>query len=139
MPDIEAFVVDASISVKSCLGAGFASLVDAGRLVAPALLWSETTSTLRELTYRGEISAQAGVIALSRLVEAPIDRVATSGLYRDATFIARRLGWAKTYDAEYVALALARQVPLVTVDRRLAAGASGLVRVIAPPGLADPA
>jgi predicted nucleic acid-binding protein len=132
----ESLVVDASTTVKSCLGSGFATLAAFGRLVAPAIMWSEVTSTLREMTYRGEISSQAGAIGLARLLGAPIDRIASPDLYQHATSIARQLGWAKTYDAEYVALAAAIDAPLVTVDRRLAVGAGRLVRVVAPPDLA---
>ncbi len=46
--------------------------------------------------------------------------------------IAEWLGWATTYDAEYVALAQALDAPLVTADARLARGAGGLVRTLGP-------
>jgi len=128
-------VVDASVSVKSCLGSRFAAMARRGRLTAPAVMWSETTSILRELAYRGEITKEAAAFGLDRLLDAPVERVTSPDLYRDATSIARQLGWAKTYDAEYVALARSLAAPLVTVDRRLALGAARLVRVIAPPQL----
>ncbi len=46
--------------------------------------------------------------------------------------MARQLGWAKTYDAEYVALALMEECPLLTDDRRLQRRVSSLVEVIGP-------
>ena len=46
--------------------------------------------------------------------------------------LARGLGWAKTYDAEYVSLALAVAAPLVTLDARLRPGAAGTVTVLGP-------
>jgi predicted nucleic acid-binding protein len=100
-------------------------------------MWSETISILRELAFRGGITNEAAAVGLDRLLDAPVDKVASSDLYRDATSIARQLGWAKTHDAEYVALARSLAAPLVTVDRRLALGAARLVRVIAPPQLED--
>ena len=43
------------------------------------------------------------------------------------------LGWAKTYDAEYVALAQILDIPILTRDRRLArGGASRFVRLLGP-------
>jgi predicted nucleic acid-binding protein len=46
--------------------------------------------------------------------------------------VAEELGWAKTYDAEYVALARLLQCRLVTLDARLRRGADRLGFVIAP-------
>ena len=51
--------------------------------------------------------------------------------------MARQLGWAKTFDAEYVALALLVQGRLLTRDRRLRRGASRLVIVVGPEELAQ--
>ena len=46
--------------------------------------------------------------------------------------MADRLGWAKTYDAAYVALAAALDCPLVTLDARLKRRASAVMTVIGP-------
>jgi len=54
---------------------------------------------------------------------------------RDAWEIADTFGWAKTYDAEYVALARARNCPLLTFDARLARTAMRLVTVLGPSDL----
>jgi predicted nucleic acid-binding protein len=43
-----------------------------------------------------------------------------------------RLGWASTYDAEYVALAKISDCRLVTVDGRLRRGADRLGFVVTP-------
>jgi len=51
------------------------------------------------------------------LLAAAIERRADPELYQDARAIARAAGWAKTYDAEYVALAHRLDVPLITPRR----------------------
>ena len=76
--------------------------------------------------------------AFDRLLASPIDRRTDDGLYRDAREVARTLGWARTYDAEYVALARSLQVDLISRDERLRRGAARLVRVLSPDELVPP-
>jgi predicted nucleic acid-binding protein len=57
-------------------------------------------------------------------------------LHERAWTIADELGWAKTYDAEYVALAQILGIPLLTVDGRLARSVEHLVSVVGPADLA---
>lgn len=104
-------------------------------LVAPPLLWSEATSALHESMWRGDISSELGNGAIARLADAPIERRASRRLYREAWSVAERLGWAKTYDAEFVALALLSRCPLLTIDERLKRGAARLVEVVGPADL----
>ena len=63
---------------------------------------------------------------------APVARRAPRALYVEAWRVASQLGWAKTYDAEYVALARLLRCRLLTRDDRLRRGAGRLVRVIGP-------
>jgi len=49
--------------------------------------------------------------------------------------LARSLGWAKTYDAEYIAVAQALACPLLTIDARLARGAGHVVEILGPGAL----
>ena len=107
-------------------------------LGAPALLWSEVTSVLTEMRWRGELSVELADAAFDRLLASPIARHASEELYRDARDVARELGWAKTYDAEYVALARGLDVGLLSRDERLRRGASRLITVVAPDDVVPP-
>ena len=125
-------VVDASVVVPDCTtGRGFDYLRDRD-LVAPALLWSEGRSTLHEAAWRGEIARSVAVAAHARLESAPIGRRDHPELASRAWQIADDLGWAKTYDAEYVALASLLECRLVTLDGRLRRGADRLGFVVGP-------
>jgi predicted nucleic acid-binding protein len=127
----ERLVVDASAAVQGVLTGGLA-LWQRIQLDAPTLLWSEVTAALRQLEWRGDIEKQDVRDGLQRLREAQITLHPSSELAHEAWQIAARLGWAKTYDAEYVALAGRLSQRLVTVDARLRAAASSVVRVIDP-------
>lgn len=107
-------------------------------LTAPALLWSEVTSVMNEMRWRGELSQALGEAMFDRLIAAPIDRQVGDELYRHARAVARELGWAKTYDAEYVALARRLEVELLSRDERLRRGANRLISVVSPDDLLPP-
>jgi predicted nucleic acid-binding protein len=95
-------VIDASALVQACLAAAGVSLFGSEALVAPPLLWSEALSAIRELRWRREISDDLAARAFDALLGAPVRRRAPHQLYREAWRVADELGWAKTYDAEYV-------------------------------------
>lgn len=103
--------------------------------VAPPLLWSEVTSALHEAVWRGAITQELADDVRRRLDGAPIERQALSELYERTWTTADEFGWAKTYDAEYVALAALLGCPLLTVDARLARTASRVVQLLAPADL----
>ena len=123
-------VVDASIAVPACLSeAGFSVLPD-DDLVGPARLWSEARPVLHELVWRREITVEDADAGRRALDDAPIRRVDRKRLCPEAWRIAELLGWAKTYDAEYVALAHLLGCCLVTLDARLLRGAERLGLVV---------
>ncbi len=115
-------VIDASAALYIAASEGsfesFGSMNEVA-FFAPALLWSEATSVLKEMRWRGELSEPLGTITFERVMRAPIRRRASAPLYAAARDVARELGWAKTYDAEYVALARMLDAALVSRDGRL--------------------
>lgn len=71
-------------------------------------------------------------MAFARLLSAPVTRREPRRLRREAWLIADNLGWAKIYDAEYVALARILDCRLFTVDDRLRRGAARIVEIVGP-------
>lgn len=92
-------------------------------IVAPALAWSEASSALHEAVWRGERTAQVGREALDKLVALSVAPRSPRELRSEAWRIADALGWAKTYDAEYLALASILDCDLATLDSGLRSGA----------------
>ena len=99
-------------------------------LVAPHLMWSEASSVLHELKWRREISEELAAIALQRLASADISARRPKALTAEAWSIADRLGWTKTYDAEYLALARLLRCPLLTTDAKLKSAGIRVAQVI---------
>ena len=117
--------MDATVVVQVLIAGGDLGPLRRHDLAAPALLMSEATSVLRELVWRGEMPDTVGRSAVSTLLALPIAHEPAGALSLEATAIAAELGWAKTYDAEYLALARRFGCPMVTLDERLIRGASG--------------
>lgn len=69
---------------------------------------------------------------LARLDTAPLAPRDHERLGEVAWQVADELGWAKTYDAEFVALARLLGCRLVTLDARLRRGADRLGLVVTP-------
>jgi predicted nucleic acid-binding protein len=125
-------VIDASVAVAATYSPdGFEEFGDE-RLLAPALLWSEARSALHELLRRREITREDAERAHGRLERCPVERSRHRRLGHEAWRVADELGWAKTYDAEYVALAALLGCRLVTLDARLRRATERLGFVVAP-------
>jgi predicted nucleic acid-binding protein len=127
-------VVDASVIVQVSLAGGSLGPLEGHDLIAPTLLASEVTSILCEMTHRGEVPHEHARTAVARLGSLPIRYERPEGLAERAWDLARSLGWAKSYDAEYVALALVYEAPLFTIDERMRRGAG---HVVPMPSTAD--
>jgi predicted nucleic acid-binding protein len=125
-------VVDASVAVAAChTPVGFARL-RGHVLVAPQLMLIEASSVLHEMAWRGDVSGPRSKTMLDRLLRAPIEIQTPEGLIDTAWRLADDLGWAKTYDAQYVALAQMLECRLVTIDGRLLRGVARLNVAVRP-------
>ena len=125
-------VIDANVALFACgRDDGFEEIPD-DQLAAPPLMWAEVRSTLHEAKWRREISAAAALSMLARLERAPVRARTHPRLGRTAWRLADDLGWAKTYDAEYLALATLLECRFVTLDARLRRGADRLGFVVSP-------
>lgn len=125
-------VVDASVVIAVSVDAAGIGPLQAHELIAPPIMQSEALSGLHEMRYRGEISDSLALKALGRLSHLPVAVIQDIDLWSRAWQVSELLGWAKTYDAEYVALAQLTECPLLTIDARLARGAARLVRIVTP-------
>jgi predicted nucleic acid-binding protein len=131
-------IVDASLAVELSLDRtgerASKSLDNDGELIAPPLLWSEVPSVLHEMAFRGDISTALADLALQKFLgnKLKITERRPDDLMSAAWQIAEEFGWAKTYDAEYVALARLLNCRLVTLDGRLRRGADRLGFVVTP-------
>ena len=96
-------------------------------LLAPTLLRSQTLSALHEAVHRGEVAADTAREHLARIQRLPIRLLGDAVLRRRAWDLAEQLGWASTYDAEYVALTQLQADALVTLDLDLARSVDGIV------------
>jgi predicted nucleic acid-binding protein len=123
------FVVDAGAVLH--LASEGLEVAGEHELLAPTLLRSQTLSALHEGVQRGEIPADVARDRLERIWRIPIRLLGDAVLRRRAWEVADQLGWASTYNAEYVALTQLQADAFVTLDAELAHSLEGIV-VTAP-------
>ncbi len=121
------FVVDAS-AVLHLASAGV-KVSARHKLLAPTLLRSQTLSALHEAVQRGEIPADIARDRLTWIGRMPIRLLGDAVLRRRAWELADQLGWASTYNAEYVALTQLQADAFVTQDDELARIVEGIVAI----------
>ena len=119
-------VVDASVAIKWVVDeAGSdlaATLLDGRPLHAPPLILVEAANALWVMSRRGAIDRAGAADALDHLRRAPFAGLPADDLVPRALQLAQTLGHP-VYDCVYLSLALVREVPVVTADRRFVAAA----------------
>ena len=125
-------VIDANVAAAACGGEGDGFEALSHELASVPLMWSEARSSLHLKLHKGEISREDAEIIHARLEGCPVERMDPPNLGAEAWRIAEEMGWGRTYDAEYVALATLLGCRLVTLDTRLRRGADRLGMVITP-------
>jgi predicted nucleic acid-binding protein len=121
------FVVDAGVVLQ--LASEEIEVSADHKLLAPTLLRSQTLSLLHEAVQRGEIPTEVARERLARIGRMPIRLLGDGVLRRRAWEIADRLGWASTYDAEYVALTQLQADAFITLDAKLARSVEEIVTI----------
>lgn len=115
-------VVDASVVVDLLLArAPWAAAIEArlqgeAAIAAPHLMDVEVGQVLRRFVRAGELTATRAAGALEDLAALPIERFPHTPLLREAFALRDNVTF---YDAVYLALAEALDVPLLTRDRAL--------------------
>ena len=125
-------VLDASVVLPACWTDDGFRPYGGDELVAPPLMWSEVRSGLHQGVWRGDIDRAHAFRAHERLEDAPVEPRAPAQLGSEAWRIADELGWARTCDAEYVALARILGCRLTTLDMRLRRRTDQLGFVVTP-------
>lgn len=116
-------VVDASVAVKWVVaeeGAeDAATLLDGRPLLAPELILPECANILWKKATRGEIAPDEAELAADLLARMDVELIGHRPLMSGAVSLALELEHP-AYDCAYLALALDRDVPMVTADKRFA-------------------
>ncbi len=96
-------------------------------LLAPTLLRSQVLSMLHEAVDRGDLASPLARDYLAQIGAMRIRLLGDGVLRRRAWDLATQLGWASTYEAEYVALTQLQADALVTLDPDLERRVQGIV------------
>lgn len=127
----ESYVLDASVAGKWFLPKAGEPLVEEAleilegytsgqiTLLVPDLFWPEFGNILWKAVRGERISRQSAEEALSMLADIALPTASSLPLLSNALGMAVTFG-RTVYDCIYVALALARNLPLITADERLA-------------------
>jgi predicted nucleic acid-binding protein len=119
------FVVDAGVVLHLASAEREVSIEH--ELLAPTLVRSQTLSVLHEAVHGGKLPAGVARERLERIGRMRIRLLGDAVLRRTAWRVADRLGWASTYNAEYVALTQLQGDALVTLDEELTRSVAGIV------------
>jgi predicted nucleic acid-binding protein len=123
------FVIDASAVLR--LASEELEIAAQHELLAPTLIRSQTLSDLHEAVQRGELRPDVARERLARIGRMPIRLLGDAVLRRRAWEVADQLGWASTYNAEYIALTQLQADAFITLDAELARSVEGMVSTAA--------
>jgi len=119
-------IVDANVVFTMLAAPDGLDLIEGEEVAAPPLLRSEVRSALHVARRRGLLEEEDTRRALDLLESGSIAERRHRRLGVETWRIADEMGWAKTYDAEYLALASLLSVPIATFDRRMVGAAERL-------------
>lgn len=127
-------VVDASVLVAATIDSGADGIwaervVSEGDLVAPHLALVEATNILRRLERSRAINPSEAAVAQRDLVRLVIELLPFEPFAERVWALRRNV---TSYDAWYVAIAEAFELPLATLDRRLARSPGPSCRFLTP-------
>jgi indolepyruvate ferredoxin oxidoreductase alpha subunit len=131
------FVIDAATAIE--LASADVSVAERHELLAPTLLRSQVLSSLHEAVQRGELTVGRAWQLHDRITRMSIRLLGDAVLRRRAWQLADSLGWASTYDAEYLALTQLQADALITADPDLSRRLEAVVKVATIDDLREPA
>lgn len=121
------YVIGPDVALR--LAKSQAEIRDEHQILAPTLVRSQILSLLYQAVRRGEMTKKDADQQLNYLRGLRIRLLGDRVLQNVAWKVADQLGWADTFDAEYVALTQLQADALITLDDRLAHAVKGLVVV----------
>ena len=121
------YVIGPDVALR--LAKSQAEIRDEHQILAPTLVRSQILSLLYQAVRRGEMTRKDADQQLNYLRGLRIRLLGDRVLQNVAWKVADQLGWADTFDAEYVALTQLQADALITLDDRLAHAVKGLVVV----------
>ena len=121
------YVIGPDVALR--LAQNQAEIRDEHQILAPTLVRSQILSLLYQAVRRGEMTKKDADQQLNYLRGLRIRLLGDRVLQNVAWKVADQLGWADTFDAEYVALTQLQADALITLDDRLAHAVKDLVEV----------
>jgi len=125
-------VIDSGAALRASGSAAARRELAGSTLIGPPLLWSEVLSAIHEALWRRDVTAQVAEALRVGFRDLKVQRREPKVLGDRAWEIADQLGLAKTYDAEFLALASLVGCRVLTTDGRLRRGADRTGLVVSP-------
>ena len=127
---VDASLLVAAIADRGAEGTWAEDVVRPGSLVAPHMAVAEATNILRRLELAGKLGRMEAAAAARDLLLIDLELVPFSPFAARAWELRANV---TSYDAWYVAVAEELNLPLATLDRRLAAASGPRCRFLLPP------